>query len=334
MLRTSLILLPAVLTLAVAACSDDETSTATPMADAGATPTQEAGMGNDAGQTPAGPKDIVDTAVAAGSFNTLVAAVQSAGLEATLRGPGPFTVFAPTDAAFAAVPKFLTDKLLTPPYKGELGLILTYHVLSGSVKAADVLGKTSMPDTVSGAKLSVDGTGGKVVVNGTSNVTSADVMASNGVIHAVDGVLLPTIADTAAHYDDGTTTFKTLVAALTAAELAATLGGPGPFTVFAPTDAAFAKIPKETLDNLLLPANKAQLQTILKYHVLSGAPVYAKDVAAGSVTTLSGPATITIEGADVKIDAGGEKAKVILTDLPASNGVTHVIDTVILPPPT
>jgi len=280
------------------------------------------------------PKDIVDTAVAAKSFATLVAAVQAAGLEATLRGPGPLTVFAPTDDAFAKVPKFLTDKLLTAPYKTELGLILKYHVVSGSVKAADILGKTSTPATVLGAKLSIDGSGGKVVINSGVNVTTPDIQASNGIVHIVDGVLLPTIADTAVGYDDGTTTFKTLVAALTAGELAATLGGPGPFTVFAPTDAAFAKIPKATLDSLLLPANKAQLQTILKYHVIAGNPVYAKDVAAGTVTTLSGAVNVTVSGGNVELDAGGAKAKILLTDLPASNGVTHVIDTVILPPPS
>lgn len=312
-------------TMAVAAgCSDDPV--ATPSPDAG-TVTPDAAV--DAVTL----KDIVDTAVGAGGFTTLVSAVQGAGLEATLRGPGPFTVFAPNDAAFAKVPSFLLSKLVTAPYKGELGLILKYHVLSGSVKAADVLGKTSSPDTVLGAKLSVNGADNKVVINGSTNVIAADVLASNGVIHAIDSVLLPTIADTAIGYDDGTTTFKTLVAALTAGELAATLGGPGPFTVFAPTDAAFAKIPKATLDNLLLPANKAQLQAVLKYHVISGAPVYAKDVMAGSVTTLSGPVNVTVTGADVEIAVGaGAKSKVILTDLPASNGVVHVIDAVILPP--
>lgn len=221
--------------------------------------------------------------------------------------------------------------LVTPPYKAELGLILKHHVLSGNVKAADVLGKTSTPTTVLGSKLSVDGANGKVTVNGSANVTKADVPATNGTIHVIDSVLLPSIADTAVGYNDGTTTFKTLVAALTAGELAETLGKPGSYTVFAPTDAAFAKIPKETLDSLLLPANKAQLQTILKYHVVSGNPVYAKDVAPGSVTTLSGPVTISVTGTTVELDAGGGKAKVILTDLPASNGVTHVIDTVILP---
>lgn len=277
-------------------------------------------------------QDIVDTAVAAESFSTLVAAVQAAGLETVLRGDGPLTVFAPTDEAFAEVPKFLTDKLLTPPYKAQLGLILKYHVVAGAVEAADILAKTSNPETVLGATLSIDGSDGKVVINDTVNVTTPDVQASNGIIHVVDGVLLPTIAETAVGYDDGTTTFNTLVAALTAGELVAALGGPGPFTVFAPTDAAFAKIPKSTLDDLLLPANKAQLQTILKYHVVAGPPVYAQDVAEGTVTTLSGPVTVSVSDASVEIDAGAAKSKVVLTDLPASNGVIHVIDTVILPP--
>lgn len=318
----------------VACDSDDSPSTTPPPANsASSSSSSSSGSSGPSTNPPAATKDIVDTAVGAGSFKTLVAAVQTAGLESTLRGPGPFTVFAPTDDAFAKVPKFLTDKLLTPPYKTELGLILKYHVLSGSVKSGDILGKTVTPDSVMGAKLNVDGNGGKVVINGATNVITPDVAALNGVIHAIDGVILPSITDTAVAYDDGTTTFKTLVAALTAGELAATLGGPGPYTVFAPTDAAFAKIPKATLDSLLLPANKAQLQTILKYHVISGNPVYAKDVAPGTVTSLSGPLTITVTGADVELAAnGGAKSKVVLTDLPANNGVVHVIDTVILPP--
>ncbi len=315
------------LSLTLVACSDDATSNAT-ASDSGSPP-----VTGDAGSDAAPAlKDIVDTAVDAKSFTTLVAAVQAAGLEATLRGTGPFTVFAPTDTAFAKVPTFLTDKLLTPPYKTELGLVLKYHVLPGAIAASDILGKTSTPETVLGAKLAVDGSGGKVVLNGAVNVVTADVKASNGIVHIVDGVLLPTITDTAVGYDDGTTTFKTLVAALTAGELAATLSGPGPFTVFAPTDAAFAKIPKATLDSLLLPENKAQLQKILKYHVIASGAVYEKDITAGSVTSLSGPLNLTISGSDVTVDAGGAKAKIILTDLPASNGVVHVIDTVILPP--
>jgi len=308
------------LTTLTAACSDDEGTTPAPSSSGGPTsPTTPA----------AGDRDIVDTAASAGSFNTLVAAVRAADLEQTLRGPGPFTVFAPTDAAFAKLPSFITEKLVTAPYKGTLGLILKYHVLSGNVKAADVLGKQLEPDTVAGAKLAVSGLDQKVIVNGVANVTTADVAAKNGTIHIVDNVLLPTIADTAINYDDGTTTFKTLVAALTAGELAATLGGPGPFTVFAPTDAAFAKIPKATLDGIL--ADKPKLQRLLRYHVISGNPVYSNAISAGNVNTLSGPVAITTTNGVELSAVSGAKAKVILTDLPASNGVTHVVDTVIVP---
>jgi uncharacterized surface protein with fasciclin (FAS1) repeats len=137
-------------------------------------------------------KDIVDTAVAAGQFNTLVAAVQAAGLVETLKGAGPFTVFAPTDAAFAALPAGTLDDLLKPENKAKLTAILTYHVLPAEVMSSAVAGQKLEPATVNGAKLAVDGatTAGKVMVGGASVVT-ADVDASNGVIHVIDKVLLP-----------------------------------------------------------------------------------------------------------------------------------------------
>lgn len=289
------------------------------------------GKSSGTGGSTAANKDIVDTAIGASSFKTLVRAVQAAGLESTLRAMGPFTVFAPTDAAFAKIPEFLTEKLLTAPYKSELGLILKYHVVPGSVKAADLRGKRSSPATALGASLSIDGTGSGVMIDDAATVETADVQASNGVIHVIGDLLLPTIVDTAVGYDDGTTTFGTLVSALTAGELATTLAGPGPFTVFAPTDAAFAKLPKGTLDSLFMPENKAALQTILKYHVVAGDPVYSPDVAPGTVSTLSGALAVTVDNTGVKLDAGGGMANVVLTDLPARNGVIHVIDTVILP---
>ncbi len=133
--------------------------------------------------------DIVDTAVAAGSFNTLVAAVQAAGLEETLRGDGPFTVFAPTDDAFAALPAGTVDTLLKPENKDQLVAILTYHVVAGKTKSKDLAGKTLDVATVNGAKVSVDGTDGVKV--GGANVVTADIWTSNGVIHVVDAVLLP-----------------------------------------------------------------------------------------------------------------------------------------------
>jgi len=134
-------------------------------------------------------KDIVDTAVSAGQFQILVAAVQAAGLVETLKGPGPFTVFAPTDAAFAKLPAGTIDSLLLPENKQKLVAILTYHVVPGTVTAADVV-KVTEATTVNGAMLPVTVSGGTVMV-GDAKVVAADVMATNGVIHVIDTVLLP-----------------------------------------------------------------------------------------------------------------------------------------------
>lgn len=133
--------------------------------------------------------DIVDTAIAAGSFNTLVAAVQAAGLVDTLKGDGPFTVFAPTDEAFSALPEGTVESLLEEANRDKLVAILTYHVVPGKVMAADLVGQTMDAETVNGQTVAVDGTDG-VTVNGAT-VTTADVDASNGVIHVIDAVLLP-----------------------------------------------------------------------------------------------------------------------------------------------
>ena len=279
--------------------------------------------------------DIVDTAVAAGQFKTLVTAVQGAGLESTLRGTGPFTVFAPTDAAFQKLPSFLLTKLVSAPYKTELGLILKYHVLGSEVKAAAVLGKKQDVTTVLQAKLGVDGSGGKVVLDGAVNVTTPDVPARNGVIHVVDGVLLPTLVDTAVGYQDGATRFSTLVGALQAADLVTTLSGPGPFTVFAPTDAAFAAL-KTSLGDTAYSAllmDKAKLKRVLTYHVLASS-VYEKDVASGRVPSVeSSNLTLTVANGKVTIgDSTATAANVLFTDLPARNGVIHVIDKVLIPP--
>jgi len=133
--------------------------------------------------------DIVDTAVAAGSFKTLVAAVTAAGLGATLKGAGPFTVFAPSDAAFAKLPAGTVEDLVKPENKAKLTKILTLHVVAGKHMAADVSGKASNVASVEGEHLHVDGTHG-VTVNG-AKVTSADIECTNGVIHVIDTVLLP-----------------------------------------------------------------------------------------------------------------------------------------------
>jgi uncharacterized surface protein with fasciclin (FAS1) repeats len=137
------------------------------------------------------PKDIVDTAVAAGSFKTLAAALQAAGLVETLKGKGPFTVFAPTDAAFAKLPKGTVEDLLKPENKAKLTAILTYHVVPGNVLAAQVVTMNGQDvKTVNGQTVKIGVAGGKVTVNG-ANVTATDVKASNGVIHVIDTVILP-----------------------------------------------------------------------------------------------------------------------------------------------
>jgi transforming growth factor-beta-induced protein len=289
-------------------------------------------------------KDIVDTAVGAGSFKTLVAAVQAAGLVETLKSAGPFTVFAPTDAAFAKLPKATLDGLLAD--KKALTDILTYHVVPGKVLAASVLKLNGQSvATVNGAKVSIAVSGGKVSLNGNVNVVKTNVLASNGVIHVIDTVLLPPAAPKPAATTPPTTapalkdivdtavangSFKTLVAAVTAAGLVDTLKGVGPFTVFAPTDEAFAKIPKATLDGLL--ADKKALTDVLTYHVVAG------KVLAADVVKLNGQSAKTVNGASVAIAVAGGKVtlngniNVVLTDVVTSNGVIHVIDAVLLPP--
>jgi uncharacterized surface protein with fasciclin (FAS1) repeats len=134
-------------------------------------------------------KDIVDTAAGAGKFETLIAAAKAAGLVETLKGPGPYTVFAPTDEAFAKLPKGTVEDLLKPENKAKLAAILTYHVLPGKVMAADIAGKKANVKTVQGSDLAVDSTSGVKVNDAT--VTTADVAASNGVIHIIDTVVMP-----------------------------------------------------------------------------------------------------------------------------------------------
>lgn len=270
-------------------------------------------------------KDIVDTAVGAGSFKTLVAAVKAAGLVDTLKGEGPFTVFAPTDEAFAKLPKGTVESLLKPENKAKLQAILTYHVVAGKVMAADVV-KIKGAVTVQGQQIDVAVKDGKVTVD-AANVVKTDIACSNGVIHVIDSVILPAdkdIVDTAV----AAGSFKTLAAALTAAGLVDTLKGEGPFTVFAPTDEAFAKLPAGTVESLLLPENKEKLIAILTYHVVSGKVLASDVVKLKSAKTVNGKdAMIKVSDKGVMVDA----AKVVATDIETSNGVIHVIDSVILP---
>lgn len=262
--------------------------------------------------------DIVDTAVNAGSFNTLVAAVTAAGLVDTLKGDGPFTVFAPTDEAFAKIPADVLKALIAD--KEALTKVLLYHVVAGKVAASDVI-KLKSAATVQGSDVMIDASDGVKINDAT--VVKADIMTSNGIIHVIDTVLMPAtpdIVDTAVSAG-----FNTLVAAVTAAGLVDTLKGDGPFTVFAPTDEAFAKVPADALKALL--ADKEALTKVLLYHVVPG------KVASGDVVKLK--SATTAEGSDVMIDAtDGVKingATVVKADIMTGNGIIHVIDTVLMP---
>ncbi len=273
----------------------------------------------------AGGNDIVDTAHKAGQFKTLIAALQKADLVDALRGDGPFTVFAPTDEAFAKLPKGTVETLLKPENKGRLQAILTYHVVSGKVLAKDVV-KLSMADTLNGQRIDIDTSHGVKVDNAT--VVKTDIECSNGVIHVIDNVILPSdknIIETAV----AAGSFKTLAAALTAADLVDTLQGEGPFTVFAPTDAAFAKLPKGTVESLLKPENKDKLTAILTYHVVAGRVYSDQAVKAGKAKTLQGESIrIAVKGGKAMINEAG----LAKTDIDATNGVIHVIDSVLMPP--
>ncbi|MFN0133482.1 MAG: fasciclin domain-containing protein [Phycisphaerales bacterium] len=277
------------------------------------------------------PQDIVDTAVAAGSFQTLAAALKAAGLVETLKGKGPFTVFAPTDEAFAKLPAGTIDMLLKPENKDKLVAILTYHVVAGSAMAKDVVGMKTAT-TVNGQRVDIAVKDGKVWLDGKSTVTKTDIACSNGVIHVIDSVIMPTMSDVVTTAVDAGS-FTTLAKALTAAGLVETLKGKGPFTVFAPTDEAFAKLPPGTIESLLKPENKDKLTSILTFHVVPGR-VYADQVVkmTESKKTVQGQ-TFSIKVKDGKVIIGNPAAmaQVTATDIEASNGVIHVIDTVLMP---
>ena len=277
-----------------------------------------------AGSATAG-SDIVDTAVSAGSFETLVAAVKAAGLVDALKGEGPFTVFAPSDEAFAKLPEGTIANLLKPENKETLRTILTYHVVPGKVTAKDVT-KLRFAGALNGQRIDIAVEEGSVSVE-DARVVKTDIECSNGVIHVIDRVILPNTKDIIGTAVEAGS-FGTLAAALKAASLVEALQGEGPFTVFAPTDEAFAKLPEGTVANLLKPENKEKLAAILKLHVIPGR-VYS-DVAAKGATVASlqgGKLTTKSEKGEVFVNG----ARVVQADLDTTNGVIHVIDRVILP---
>ena len=273
-----------------------------------------AGMGGGGGADADG-KDIIETALGAGNFTKLAAALTSAGLVDALKGPGPFTVFAPDDAAFTAF-EMANPGVLAGLSKAQLTEILTYHVVSGAAVASKDLKDEQVFTALSGSPLLIDTTGG-VKVDDVS-VTAADVVASNGVIHVIDDLLLPPKDDIVATAV-AAGMFTKLAGALAAANLVTTLQGKGPFTVFAPTDTAFGKL-------AAVPTGDA-LKNVLLYHVVAGA--------VGSGDLKAGPVPTQLTGKSVSVGLTGgvtiNDAKVTTANVLAKNGVIHVVDTVLIP---
>jgi len=278
--------------------------------------------------------DIVDTAIDAGVFNTLVAAVVAADLEGALRSEGPFTVFAPTDAAFDKLPEGLVAKLLLPQNKEKLKELLLYHVVSGRVLAKD-LKWTQFVTTLEGQSLWIRKLWGGTVLVNNARVTTADVLATNGVIHVINEVLIPKgfelepdaptadIVDTAI----GAGAFNTLVAAAQAAELVDALRGEGPLTVFAPTDEAFGSF---------LPSSSRRFFAREQDEAPAASPLPCRQ-RAGS---FEGPQLLPARRDPAGQPGGIVKwfgnvwvnfSRVTTADVLATNGVIHVINRVLIP---
>lgn len=312
MQRTSFLALLAALALGLFGCGDDDGPT--PGTDAG--PGVDGGPGTDS-EVPS--NTIVDVAVAAGNFTQLVAALQAAGLDDDLAGPGPFTVFAPTDAAFEA--------LAAVPEGDALTQVLLYHVVSGRVPASALAEGVNLPTSLNDLTLVVTKTGASVSLNSGVMVTTADIEADNGVIHVIDAVLLPpTIADMAGHAG-----LTELVGALSAAELVGTVAGEGPFTVFAPTNEAFAALPA-------VPSGD-DLTEVLLYHVVAGAAVPSTAVPASASSAAparwfegegTAPTLTLFFDTSSGVSVNGA-ADVVIADVRCTNGIVHVIDSVLLP---
>ena len=305
----------------------------------GAALTLAACGGGDDDPAPAAPSstslDLVEVLGGRSEYSLLVEAVQTAGLVSILKGTGPFTVFAPTNAAFSALLTELnTTKSALFANTALLTAVLTYHVLPAQVAAADipfgraitsVEGSIFKIDSVSGAPVITDGR------NRTANITQTNLFTRNGVIHQIDKVILPADKDIVATALALAPEFSLLVEAVQTAGLVSTLQSDGPFTVFAPTNAAFAAALTELgVDKDTLFGDVPLLTQILTYHVL-GQRVLKADVPLNTAITTVEGTTFQVNSSLAIIDAVGRSANILNTDVLTSNGVIHVIDKVILP---
>jgi len=293
-------LLSAVLIVGLVGCGDDD---------------------NDGGMGTNDEMNIVETAQSNDDLSILAGAIGDAGLVGTLESDGPFTVFAPTNAAFNELP----DGVLSSLSEQELAQILTFHVVEGEILSGSLQASQDV-ETVQGEQLLVTSQGGTVTVNGSSVVATADIEASNGVIHVVDEVLLPqafrepNIVDQA----EALGNFTALTGALEQTGLTTTLQYLGPFTVFAPTDAAFNNLPAGLLEQL----SNDELAEILQYHVLSGTTLSGDLAAEQAVASLTEEELFITANGGVTVNGN---STVQTADVEVSNGVIHAVDEVLLP---
>ncbi len=276
--------------------------------------------GDNDGQT------IVALAQDTPDLSTLVTALQAADLVSTLNGDGPFTVFAPVNSAFAALDPAQINRLLEADNQALLQKVLTYHVVPGRILASDLTDGQTVT-TVEGSTLTID-LDGTPTVNGVE-IIQTDIEASNGVVHLIGGVLTQNLDVTDTAVLQG---FDTLVAALGAAGLVDDLQADGPFTVFAPTEQAFADLLATlnvTAEQLLA---RADLADILRYHVVAG-EAFASDLSNGQVLNTLGGGTLTvnISGSTVSLVGANNTVTVVVPNVDVSNGVIHAIDAVLLP---
>jgi len=277
-------------------------------------------------------KDIVELAQATSSLSTLVTAIETAGLTSTLKGTGPFTVFAPTNTAFDNLPEGALDILLANPT--VLAEVLQYHVVAGKVMSSD-LTSGSVPTLLSGESIEVVVSGSSVTLNGSASVTSADNEATNGVVHIIDEVLLPDgfelPKDNIVGIASSTPSLSTLVEALTLfPDLVTALSTDGTYTVFAPDNDAFAALLTAIGQSSLDDVPESVIKSILEYHVISTASILSTDLSDGQkATALSGEeVSVTINQDGVFIS----DSKVLTPDVEASNGVVHIMENVMVPP--
>ncbi len=287
---------------------------------------------DDDDMTPAPTQDIVELAQSSSSLSTLVDAVIAADLTSTLQGTGPFTVFAPTNEAFSNLPEGVLQTLLDNP--DVLAEVLQYHVVNGKVLSTD-LSTGSVSPLLSGTSIDVVVSGGSVTLNGSATVITADVEATNGVVHIVDEVILPEgfelPKDNIVEIASATESLSTLVTALSLfPDLVDALSADGTYTVFAPTNEAFegllSAIGQSSLDDI----PESVVRTILEYHVIASAAILSTDLSDGQTATAFSEEEISIAVNDDGVFISN--AKVLTADVEASNGIVHIVKNVMVPP--